>query len=201
MADISICLIPECRKAVKVKSSGLCNMHYKRVRRNGAPVCKVTPKNGKRAFFDSVVLPCTAEDCLIWPFPFPRNARPHMNRDGRTVSVSRFVCELIYGPAPSPTHQAAHSCGKGDKGCVNPKHLRWATPRENCADMLDHGTRLCGELHPSAKLSEADVLAIRKFKGKMTRPAIARMFGVSRAAIDRIFSGRAWAQGRNQDCG
>lgn len=200
MANASICLIPECCKPVKVKSSGLCNMHYKRVRRNGSPICKITPRNGKRTFFDNVVIPFAGDDCLLWPFSFPSASRPHMNKDGRTVSVTRFACEIIYGEPPSMVHQAAHSCGNGHNGCVNPKHLRWATPRENCADMLKHGTRRYGKRHQNAKLTEQDVSDIRSLKGKITRSAIAKEFGVSRSAIDRIFSGRSWAQGRNERC-
>lgn len=33
------------------------------------------------------------------------------------------MCELVYGKPPMPKHQAAHNCGKGNLGCINPKHL------------------------------------------------------------------------------
>jgi len=45
-------------------------------------------------------------------------------------------------------------------GCINPKHLRWATRQQNALDALEHGTSsmfAAGEAHPNAKLSQADV--------------------------------------------
>lgn len=67
--------------------------------------------------------------------------------DGRTHTVSRLVCEYINGKAPSPEHEAAHNCGKGHEGCVNPLHMRWATRAENFSDKVIHGTSMRGKLH------------------------------------------------------
>lgn len=80
------------------------------------------------------------DDCLTWPFlKSPRGyARMHVN--GRDKRVSRLVCEEAYGTPPTPDHHAAHSCGKGHLACVTKRHLRWATPVENAADKIIHGT-------------------------------------------------------------
>jgi hypothetical protein len=59
---------------------------------------------------------------------------------GHFERATRVMCKLAHGPAPTPKHHAAHSCGKGHEACINPKHLRWATPRENAADAKLHGT-------------------------------------------------------------
>ena len=53
---------------------------------------------------------------------------------GRRQSAHRAMCELVHGPAPTPKHQAAHSCHRGCDGCVLPQHLHWATDAENRAE-------------------------------------------------------------------
>ena len=60
-----------------------------------------------------------------------------VGRDWRPTLVSRLVCEEVYGPPPTPDHQAAHNTPNGCVGglCVNGDHLRWATRKENYADM------------------------------------------------------------------
>jgi DNA-binding transcriptional regulator YiaG len=76
--------------------------------------------------------------------------------------------------------------------CVNPKHLRWATPKENMADQYKHGTRVMGEKHPQSKLSEFDVREIRKAADSESQDEIAARFGVSRATVSDIINRRTW---------
>jgi HNH endonuclease len=106
------------------------------------------------------------------------------------------MCELAYGPAPSPRHQVAHSCGKGHEGCVNPRHLRWATPKENSADMVLHGTALRGERAINVKLTTPEVHAVKMFGewgfrgGEIT--TLARVYDVAPDTIRKIFKGQNW---------
>lgn len=51
--------------------------------------------------------------------------------------LERHMCKLKNGDPPTPDHEAAHSCGNGKHGCINPNHLRWATDAENMADTVD----------------------------------------------------------------
>lgn len=81
----------------------------------------------------------------------------------RAFSVNWLVCEAFHGRAPTPTHQAAH--GDNDKSNNVPENLRWATPKENAADRLAHGTRLFGENHGRAKLTNEQVEEIRAAYG------------------------------------
>lgn len=72
-------------------------------------------------------------------------------------------------------------------------HLRWATPKENQADMIAHGNAPRGERSGTAKLSKADVRQIRSMLGTMSYEAIAGRFNVSPSLIYQIKKGLVWA--------
>lgn len=152
-----------------------------------------TKRGAVRAYFESVVLTFAADECLIWPFAKSGNGRPQIKENGRCEVVSRLVCARVCGPAPSAEHQAAHSCGKGHRGCVNPRHLRWATPAENTADKKEHGTIPRGAKHPLARLTESQVAEIRALVG-IERPTVtARRMGVSYRHLRKIVTNTRWA--------
>lgn len=123
------------------------------------------------------------EQCLIWPFyRIQPGGYGHFMHEQQTHYAHRFMCELVNGPAPSPTHQAAHSCGRGHEGCVNPQHLLWKTVSENQRDRVLHGTS-SGDVGCEQKLTPVDVDKIRALKGQKTQVQIAEQFGVSRGCI------------------
>lgn len=175
---------------------GWCTLHYQRWRKHGDARASVRkhPGNGTaQRFFRNVVLAYTGDDCLIWPFASSSNGYAVVRHNSRQQLVPRLVCEYVNGPAPTHQHEAAHSCGRGCEGCVTPKHLRWAKHAENEADKLIHGTRLRGEELTHTKLTESDVIAIRRLKGRMSHRTIAAMFGISRATIGAIHRHERWA--------
>jgi hypothetical protein len=184
------CNVIGCTKPVHGK--GMCSRHYTRWIRHGDPLAGATDKGATGKFLNEVVPNHQSDDCLIWPF-----ARNHgyavLRRSGRTLIVSRLVCEAANGPPPTPEHEAAHSCGKGHLGCVNEKHLRWATHAENMSEGVDHGTSPRGERQGNAKLTRDDVVEIRALKGSLSQQAIAEKFGVTRGAIRGIYRGTNWA--------
>ena len=77
--------------------------------------------------------------------------------------------------------------------CVNPRHLRWATPAENNQDKWLHGTAKVGEDNHASKLTEADVRAIREmFKSGANKGEISRRFGTSRKNVAVIVNRLTW---------
>lgn len=121
------------------------------------------------------------EGCIFWPFANSRG-RARIRVGDRIDHAPRIMCELAHGPAPFEMAQAAHSCGMGHKGCVSPRHLRWATPKENAADKVLHGTHLA-----TAKLTNEHKAEI----AADTRPhvEICRAYGITRQTIWRIKRG------------
>jgi hypothetical protein len=81
-----------------------------------------------------------------------------------------------------------HSCDF--KSCVNPRHLFLGTAADNMADRDAKERQQRGPTHHNAKLTEADVRAIRKAKG--TQKAIAAHYGIWPSTVDRIRRGIIW---------
>lgn len=162
-------------------------------------ICSI-PGRGKRApngdperYFRNEVLRFKGGDCLPWPYACDPQGRGRIRLNGKTVLVSRAVCEAVNGLPPSPKHEAAHSCGNGHEGCCNPTHLSWKTSAENKADMLTHGTAVRGERHGNAKITEETAREILALKGTMLQREIAELFGIDRRHVNRIHTGKRWA--------
>lgn len=142
-------------------------------------------------FYHEVVLRYEGGKCLFWPFAKQRGYGTMRIKD-RLVRVHRRLCEEMNGPPPTPEHDAAHSCGCGDYGCVTKGHLEWKTRKENLADEIAHGTRLLGERNHSAKLTAENVREIRLLFGVRGHVEIGQMFGVQEECIRRIATGQTW---------
>lgn len=186
---ILLCSIDGCGRIVT--SRMLCSMHYHRLQRHGDPLGGHKFQGAPRAFMDKAIT-YDGGDCLIWPFAFA--TRPTINIKHKSYLVCRMVCEAVYGAPPSPRHQSAHSCKNGGMGCVARKHLRWATPQENEADKIAHGTKLFGEKVGNAVLTDEAAIEIRRRyeAGGISQRALGRLFGVSQCPIRMIVTGKGW---------
>lgn len=188
MANNPICSIQECGKPAKTR--GLCGAHYNRLQRNGDPLAGRTPEGKPMKFIHQVALKSDVDDCINWPFHKTGNGYAFLAMGKKKCIVSRYVCEIVNGAPNDENHQAAHSCN--NRSCVNPRHLRWATPSENQADKVIHGTVIRGERHPHAKLSDDQAREIIELKGIKTQQEIADEFGLSRNQVFRIQAGKCW---------
>lgn len=127
--------------------------------------------------------------CLIWPFSMV-NGYGMFAHLGEQLYAHRYMCELVNGPAPSPDHDAGHTCGNGHKGCIHPKHLAWRTKSENQADRAAQGTR--NVWSSRGLLQPEDVAEIRRLRGAFTQKELAVRFNTSRANVSLIQNGKAW---------
>ncbi|MFN3836783.1 MAG: hypothetical protein ACK4MI_03625 [Brevundimonas sp.] len=191
MAEHRICSVEGCCN--RVHGAGLCNTHYKRLKKHGDTETRQRAATGERRIWLEAHVGYEGDDCLPWPY-----SRYHTGYGQFTISegvngtASRVMCELAHGAPPTLSHEAAHSCGNGHEGCVNPRHLRWATQSQNAADKVRHGTDARGEKQWMSKLTEADVRRIRSLNGKKSQAALAREYDVHPTTISDVMTGRRW---------
>jgi hypothetical protein len=185
------CSIEGCDKTASRK--GWCVAHYTRWRRHGEPTAggKSPSPAGTLAAWIAQHASYAGNECLDWPFAKTENGRGQVEIDGRCHTAARIMCVAAHGEPPTHRHQAAHSCGNGCGGCVNPRHLYWATPAENEADKAEHGTHLCGERVATARLTVADVHLIRK--GNQSVEVMAEVLGVTTQNIKLVQQRKSWA--------
>lgn len=187
------CEIEDCTSAAIARN--LCHKHWRRLRVYGDPSTHIRSSQGEAEnYLNDVVLSYSGDDCLIWPFDRTEQGYARIKPQGNgTRVVPRIVCERIYGDPPTPEHEAAHSCANGHGGCVNPKHLRWATRLENAADMVIHGNSNRGTRAPTARLTPNDVRRIRHLGERMQQKEIARIYRVSPSTVRKILVRESWA--------
>lgn len=186
------CALPGCKEAHH--SGGFCQRHYKRNARHGTATGGGTDRGATHRWIaEHAAYP--GDECLIWPFARSDYGYGLTTKDGKTASAHRVICETANGPPPQGKHYAAHSCGKGHEGCVNPRHLYWATASQNAFDTIDHGRfkPMQGQLHGMAKLTDVQVVQMRKMKrGGVPNPSLAAQYKVSIGTVRSIVEGRRW---------
>lgn len=149
---------------------------------------KIADKGATEAFIRAHVA-YQGDECVLWPFAASRSGYGLATIGGYQRSASRWMCILAHGEPPTPKHEAAHNCG--NRRCVNPRHLRWDTPKGNQADKLIHGTHNRGERNGKTTLTADDVRAIRQAPPDLA--AIMERFGISKGCASKIRSGQRWS--------
>lgn len=189
MASTSICAVDGCAKAVLARQ--LCNAHYLRDYRHGHPTAGASPRSplSEQSDWLDGHVDYADDDCLRWPFGTEREGYCSYGKTG----AHREMCRRAHGEPPTSAHEAAHSCGRGRAGCVNPRHLRWATSAENQADKIRHGTALRGERNHRAQLTAAEALQVFGLKGSAPPTLVGKRFSVSRHVVSSIWRGDSWS--------
>ena len=132
------CKVEGCKR--KHDAHGYCSIHRQRWQRFGDPLREnVIAGKGAPDKFIAQAIKYRGRQCLIWPYCRDNHGYARVSRNKKPVIVQRIVCIAVHGKPPSKWHIAAHSCGNGHLGCVNPMHLRWATREEDRDDMVKHG--------------------------------------------------------------
>lgn len=186
-----LCTFSGCEKKLTPHSArGLCSGHYQQWKR-GEDLRPLEPRNVAVPWLLAHVNH-TGDECLTWPFSQLWNGRGQIKWQGKMTTAHRRMCILAHGEPPEGKPEATHSCGNGHLGCVNPKHLRWGSDKDNKADMLTHGTRVRGERQGSAKLTTDAVREIRRLAGQASHRELGQRFCVRGSTIGKILRRERW---------
>ena len=120
------------------------------------------------------------------------------HRPRRWWKAHRVSWEIHFGAIPQGAC-VLHRCD--NPPCVNPRHLWLGSRRDNNRDRVrkGRGHKQHGEANTNAKLSAADLPAIRRLHERgMTQEKIAEVFSISQPQISRVLRGESWGHLRDR---
>jgi hypothetical protein len=179
-------------------------MHYRRWQRHGDPTFvshEIVFGTVEERFWAKVQ---RGRGC--WEWQAGRNYQGYgqfaIDRGGerwRTEQAHRIAWELTYGPISEDTI-ICHHCD--NPPCCRPDHLFDGTHADNAQDReakgrgydIGHGPKARGSRSGMAKLTEPQVLAIRRryAGGNISQQALAEEYGVHQTKISNIIRRETW---------
>jgi hypothetical protein len=133
------------------------------------------------------------DGCWLWTASLTRGGYGQFAlRKGIIRRAHRIAWKLANGPVPAGLW-VLHHCDI--PACVRPDHLFLGTPGDNSSDMAAKGRAdpRKGSARTHARLSEADVIAIRAARAQgATGAQLARQYGVHRSSIYHICQRDYW---------
>jgi hypothetical protein len=135
--------------------------------------------------------------CLLWIGGLNDQGYGKFWFNNKPVRAHRWLFEYLNGKLPKNI-EVCHKCDI--RNCVEPLHMFTGTQGDNIRDCRNknrmRGLLEKGEGNPSAKLTEKDVLFIRKFcipnDSINGCKEFAKKFNVSAPTITNILKGRKW---------
>ena len=134
----------------------------------------------------------TVGGCWLWSGTAQKNGYGKVFARRVTYLAHRLSWRIHFGHLPDDKF-VCHRCDV--RLCVNPTHLFLGTHAENMADMAAKGRAFVqrGMENSNAKLSDDDVLAIRKATGVLKLRELSAIYGVGIGHICRVQRGKARA--------
>lgn len=111
-----------------------------------------------------------------------------VNGRRKRVTVHRLVAQRFLPPRPSPKHQIRHV--NGNRQDNRASNLKWGTAADNAKDRELHGNTARGSRINTSRLTENDVLRIRR--NAMTVTQVMKAFDVSQHAAYEVVNGLSW---------
>lgn len=142
------------------------------------------------------------DGCWLWTGRLVRHGYGQISLGGRhpkRAAAHRASWEIANGPVPDGLW-VLHHCD--NPPCVRPDHLFLGTAKDNSRDRdikgrgkMPVGVGQPGELHPSARLTESQVLEIRRryAEGSISQRRLADEYGIHQTHVSDIVIGRAWS--------
>jgi len=164
------------------------------------------------------------KSCWLWQGAGSKSRYGRLRVENGMVSTHRYSYQLHKGMIPAGLY-VCHTCDR--PACVNPQHLFLGTAQDNQDDCVKKGRTAAGDrngsrLHPEnrprgdhhfsrtnpekllsaerhgrAKLSNAEVMTIRRIYAERKNKRgsfviLAAKYGVSAGAISHIIHGQSW---------
>lgn len=149
-----------------------------------------------RERFETKYIPEPNSGCWLWLATVDPKGYGRLTIRKRPVGAHRVSYALHHNCPVNVEGFICHHCD--NSYCVNPEHLYLGNPASNVDDMMRRGRNRPGgkpqpgEQNPRAVLTEADVLRIRKERPSIPSRQLARRYGVSNSAIERIRNRTYW---------
>jgi hypothetical protein len=157
---------------------------------------KITPEIVRR-FWGKVDVR-SPDECWNWTAGRSSSGYGRFGIKGALVFAHRLAFTLVYGTILQGEGYLGtvirHSCD--NRVCCNPFHLHHGSQRDNMQDAVIRGRIVYqrGESHGHAKLTEAQVLEVRKAYsvGGVTQSTLAQKYGINQPAIQMIVTRKRW---------
>ena len=133
----------------------------------------------------------SSRDCRLWQGRLNKAGYGVTDRGGRSWKAHRLVWESEVSEIPKGL-EVAHLCRR--RGCVNPRHTYLASHWLNMSDMVGDGTTARGTRGSASKLSEDQVIELRRMyhRGIYYQRELADKFGVARQTVSSIVRGLSY---------
>jgi hypothetical protein len=188
------CSVDGCER--KHQTNGFCSTHASRFRSHGDPLKTLTDfgvgETRVARFWSKVVVTANPDKCWEWQGSRDALGYGHTSFHSKATNAHRLSWFLVHGVWPATLLR--HKCD--NPPCVNPNHLEEGTMADNCRDRDERGRGAKGEKAGRAKISEADVIEIRRIYKRRSRQfgtgALARRYGLSVSAMGSIVRRVSW---------
>lgn len=134
-----------------------------------------------------------ADDCWVWQRARDPKGYGRYGVGKKMCFAHRHAYALTFGPIPEGLC-CLHKCD--NPPCCNPSHLFLGTQADNMRDMFAKNRHppVQGERHPRAKLTDANVVEIRRLyaTGLYIQQELADKYGVHCSIIGFIVNRKIW---------
>jgi len=173
------------------KGLGYCSKHYQNFKRLGTPHATRKYRNSIEDLIEIVEnLSENENGCKIW-----------INSKNNYGYGTFYICDknylisrLIYShyfPANYDGLVIRHKCDI--RNCCNIAHLETGTTKQNSEDMVKRGRSLFGSKNYNSKLSDQQIIEIRKSYPENSITELGKKYGVTKQAISNYINYRSYS--------
>lgn len=137
--------------------------------------------NSEEKFLDIIsFLIKDSNGCKIWPLGKNKDGYGYYAIKGKVYVAHRLIYSLLK-PRDYQGLVIMHSCD--NRSCCNIDHLSHGTPSDNTIDMVKKQRNVKGSLVGTSKLTEDQVIKIRKIYPEKNTIELAKEYGVCKQTI------------------